>query len=122
MQIAFWIVAALTALMSLAAGFTKVSKPTEALVGMGMQWTESYSNVQVKTIGALEVVAAVGIIVPALTGIAPVLSPIAAVCLFIVMVGAVVVHVRRKESSTPAIVLGLLAAATAVLGFVTLLG
>ena len=122
MQIAFWIVAALTALMSLAAGFTKVSKPTEALVGMGMQWTESYSNVQVKTIGALEVVAAVGIIVPALIGIAPVLSPIAAVCLFIVMIGAVVVHVRRKESSTPAIVLGLHAAATAVLSFVTLLG
>lgn len=122
MQIAFWIVAALTALMSLAAGFTKVSKPTEALVGMGMQWTESYSNVQVKTIGVLEIIAAVGIIVPALTGIAPLLSPIAALCWLALLIGAIVVHTRRKESAVPAIVASLLAIATAILGFTTLLG
>lgn len=122
METAFWVVASLTALFALAVGLLKVIRPTEALVASGMHWTETFSSAQIKIIGALEILAAIGIIVPALTGVAPILSPIAAMCWLILLIGAIVVHVRRKESAVPAIVAGLLAAATAVLGFVTLLG
>ena len=37
------------------------------------------------------------------------------------MIGAVVVHVRRKETATPSIVLAVLSAASAVLGFLVVL-
>ena len=122
MQIAFWIVAAVTALFALAVGTLKVVRSTDGLVGIGMHWTENFSSAQIKSIGVLEIIAAVGIIVPALTGIAPLLSPIAALCWLALLIGAIVVHTRRKESAVPAIVASLLAIATAILGFTTLLG
>lgn len=50
------------------------------------------------------------------------LSPIAASALALVMVGAIVVHVRRKENPTVNVVLLLLAVASAALGFAALVG
>ena len=63
---------------------------------------------------------AVGLILPRALGVAAVLSPIAAVCLAVVMIGAVATHVRRKENFVPPLSLGVLAVAAAVLGFLTL--
>jgi uncharacterized membrane protein YhhN len=51
-----------------------------------------------KLIGAAEILGAIGLIVPALTGILPLLTPIAAFALVIVQVGAAATHIRRKES------------------------
>jgi len=48
-------------------------------------------------IGVAEVLAAAGLTLPALTGILPWLTPLAAVGLIIVMLGAVVFHIRRGE-------------------------
>ena len=48
-------------------------------------------------IGAAEILAGIGLILPALTGILPWLTPLAAVGLIIVMVGAVIFHIPRKE-------------------------
>jgi hypothetical protein len=53
----------------------------------------------VRAIGALEVLAAVGLILPALLGIAPVLVPLAALGLVILMAGAAITHVKRGEPS-----------------------
>ena len=75
-----------------------------------------------KLIGAAEVLGAIGIVLPALTGIAPILSPIAASALALVMIGAIVVHRRRNENPIVNIVLLILAGASAVLGFAALLG
>jgi len=50
------------------------------------------------SIGAFEILGAIGLIVPAVTGIAPILVPLAALGLVVVMLGAAVVHTRRKES------------------------
>jgi uncharacterized membrane protein YphA (DoxX/SURF4 family) len=106
------------ALAFLASGLAKVSQPRAALAKRGMGWTDDFSVVNVKLIGAAEVVGAVGLVVPLLTGVAPVLSPIAAVCLAIIMVGAIVVHVRRSESFLPALVFAIVSLVSAVLGFV----
>lgn len=122
MLVAFWIVSGLVALVFLAAGTMKLARPKEALVASGLAWTEDFTEPTVKAIGAAEVLGAIGIVLPALTGIAPILSPIAASTLALVMVGAIVVHVRRKENPTVNVVLLLLAAASAALGFAALLG
>lgn len=122
MLVAFWIVSGLVALVFLAAGTMKLARPKEALAASGLAWTEDFTEPTVKAIGAAEVLGAIGIVLPALTGIAPILSPIAASALALVMVGAILVHVRRKENPTVNVVLLLLAAASAALGFAALLG
>jgi uncharacterized membrane protein YphA (DoxX/SURF4 family) len=95
-NIAIWILQSLLALGFLAAGLIKLSRPKEKLQER-MAWTESFSGPMVKVIGALEVLAALGLILPAATGILPVLTPLAATGLVIVMAGAVVTHARRRE-------------------------
>jgi len=118
MTIVFWIVAGLTAFAFLGAGGMKLARPIPALREAGMGWVDDFSTPAVKLIALAEVIGAIGLIVPPLTGIAPVLSPIAGVCLAIIMAGAVVVHLRRKETAAPAIVLTILPIAAAVLGFI----
>src|SRR4029453_6966013 len=117
---ALWILNALLALAFLAAGSMKLARPKAALAEAGMTWTDDFSSPRVKAIGAAEVVGAVGLILPLATGIAPVLAPIAATALAILMIGAVVTHVRRKENATPSIVVAVLSAASAVIGFLVL--
>lgn len=122
MLIALWILNGLLALAFIAAGTMKALRPKPALVASGMGWADDFSDPSVKLIGVSEIVGGVGLILPLLTGIAPILTPIAATALTVVMVGAVVVHVRRKESATPSIVLGVLSAVSAVLGFIVVAG
>lgn len=119
MTIAYWILAGLLALAFLLTGAMKIARPKESL-GATMAWTEDFSQAQIRLIGLAEVLGAVGLILPRALGIVPVLSPIAAVGLVVVMAGAVITHVRRKETFVPPLVLGVLAVATAVLGFLTL--
>lgn len=107
--------------MSIAAGSVKLTQSLEQLVKIGMNWTSDYSVLQVRAIGTLEVIAGVGIILPLLTGFAPIFSPLAATGLVIVMIGAVMVHRRLQEKAIPAIVLGLMSAITAVLGYILVL-
>lgn len=121
MLIAFWIVAGLTALVFFAAGAMKIARPKEKLIESGMAWAEDFSQPVVRLIGAAEVLGALGIVLPMLTGIAPILSPIAAVCLAVLMTGATVVHIRRHEPPV-SLALFVLAAASAVLGFLVVLG
>jgi uncharacterized membrane protein YphA (DoxX/SURF4 family) len=120
MIIALWIVNALLALAFLAAGSMKLARPKSALAGAGMAWTDDFTAPRVKAIGAAEVVGALGLILPLATGIAPILAPIAATALAILMIGAVVTHLRRNESAVPSIVLGALSVVSAVLGFLVL--
>jgi len=99
MNTVLWVVQGVLAAMFLFAGLTKATQPRENLITQLGGWVEDFSAGQVKTIGVLEVLAGIGLILPALTGILPVLTPIAAAGLVITMIGAIVVHVRRKEYS-----------------------
>src|SRR6266498_2728839 len=65
-------------------------------------------------LGPLEVLAAVGLILPAALDIAPVLAPLAAVGLVLLMVGAFIAHVRRREAQAIVVTLVLLALAAFV--------
>lgn len=96
MNVTLWILQILLAAAFLAAGLTKVSQPREKLAAR-MAWVESTSQGAVKGIGSLEVLAGLGLILPAATGIAPILTPLAASGLVLIMIGAAVLHARRKE-------------------------
>jgi hypothetical protein len=124
MIIAYWIVAALLALLSVGPGMLKLIRPKAAIRSMGapFAWTDDFAQWQIKAIGAAEVLGAIGVLVPMATGILPVLSPIAALGLAILQAGAFVVHVRRGELPVANMVIFALAGATAVLGFFVLGG
>jgi uncharacterized membrane protein YphA (DoxX/SURF4 family) len=117
MEIVVWVLQILLALAFLGAGVMKLARPRPALVSSGMGWADDYSDGGVKGIGALEVLGAVGLVLPAALGIVPILTPIAALGLALVMAAAVVVHLRRKEQIVAPLVLGVLALVVAVLRF-----
>jgi uncharacterized membrane protein YphA (DoxX/SURF4 family) len=98
MNIVLWILQILLALAFGMAGVMKLAQPKEKLAAAGMGWTEDVSPGVIKLIGALELLAAIGLILPAATGIAPILTPLAAVGLVLIMIGAAITHGRRKEN------------------------
>lgn len=114
MNIALWIIAGLLAVGCLTGGAMKLIQPKEKLAASGWGWVEDFSAGTVKAIGALEVLAAVGLILPAALDIAPVLVPLAAVGLVLLMVGAVITHLRRHEAQAIVVNLALLTLAVLV--------
>jgi uncharacterized membrane protein YphA (DoxX/SURF4 family) len=96
MGIALWVVQVLLAGAFLVSGATKLSQPKEKLL-KNWAWVEDFSQRTVRIIGALEVLGAIGIVLPALTGILPWLTPLAALGLVLTMMGAALTHLRRAE-------------------------
>jgi putative oxidoreductase len=106
MNIVLWIVQALLALAFLASGALKATQPLDKL-GKQMTWVSQTPAALVRFIGIAEILGALGLILPAVTGIVPWLTIAAAIGLAIVMVLAAIVHIVRKEYSgtIPGIVL-----------------
>jgi uncharacterized membrane protein YphA (DoxX/SURF4 family) len=100
MNLALWIIAGLLAVAFLGAGAGKLIMPKEKIAAItpSARWVEDFSAGSVKAIGALEVLAAVGLVLPAALDIAPVLVPLAALGLVMLMVGAVITRIRRHEA------------------------
>lgn len=120
MNIAIWVLQIFLALVFLLSGALKVTQPIERLAGLMKYVTAIKPPQLVRLIGILEVLAAIGLILPAITGILPWLTPVAAIGLVLTMIGAMMLHVRLGEASqiAPNIVLLLLAAFVAVGRFV----
>lgn len=98
MNLALWITAGLLSAVLLFAGVVKLVVPKQKLSGMrGAAWTKSFSDGFVKFLGAVEVLGAAGLILPAVTGIAPILVPVAATCVVALMIGAAITHGRLGE-------------------------
>lgn len=98
MNIALWIVAGVLAAIFLLAGSTKLLIPREKLAeAPGGGWVWDFSGTFVKSLGALEILGVIGLILPAALGIAKVLVPLAALGLGLIMVCAAVVESRRDE-------------------------
>jgi uncharacterized membrane protein YphA (DoxX/SURF4 family) len=97
-NVVLWIIASLLAVVFLGSGAMKLLRTKEQLKAAGMGWTDDWPAGAVKAIGGLEVLAAIGLILPAALDIAPILVPLAATGLAVIMVGAIVVHSRRKEN------------------------
>src|ERR1051326_929786 len=98
MNLTLWIGASLLAAAFLLAGANKLFISKEKLAkAPGGGWVLDFSTGFVKALGAVEILGAVGLILPALLDIAPVLVPLAALGLALDMVGAAIVMFRRHE-------------------------
>jgi hypothetical protein len=115
MNLAMWIIAGVLSAVFFFAGAFKLFSPREKLANApGGGWVNDFSAPFVKALGAVEILGAAGLILPAALHIAPVLVPLAAVGLAIIMVGAAVVTFRRQESTHALVNLAYLA----LIGFV----
>jgi DoxX-like family len=99
MNTVLWIIACVLAFAFLLSGSVKLILPKEKQATFpGGGWTEDFSAGAIKGIGTLEVLAAAGLTLPALFDIVPVLVPVAAVGVALLMVGAMITHLRRREN------------------------
>jgi hypothetical protein len=115
MNIFLWILQILLGVAFAVSGAMKAIQPKEKLAP-NMGWVERYSPGMVKFIGVMEVLGGVGLILPWATGIATVLTPLAAVGIAVIMALAIVDHVRASEYSRLIVnvVLGAIAVVIAV--------
>jgi len=100
MNIALWALQILLALAFGLAGIMKVTQPIDRLETRMGGWVKDVGPRGVRLIGTLEILGAIGLILPALTGILPWLTPLAATCLGLTMIGAMIAHGRRGEYSS----------------------
>jgi len=96
-NIGFWVVQVALAAFYAMAGFMKLLQPIEALVASGMAYAGDYPELLTRFIGTMELLGAVGIIVPAAARILPGLTPLAALGFSIIQVLAMGVHISRGE-------------------------
>ena len=95
MNVALWIVTGIMSAAFATGGLSKLIIPKEKIAALpGGRWVDGVSPGFVKATGVLDLLAAVGLILPALLDIAPVLVPVAAVGVALLMIGAATVRLR----------------------------
>ncbi len=112
MTVSLWSIQVLLALLFLFAGSMKLIMSIEMLTAM---MPLPLPGLFLKFIGTAEVTGAIGLILPGLLRIRPGLTPLAAACLVIIMIGATVVTLLSGEGAAALLplVVGLLCAAVA---------
>lgn len=96
MNIALWVVQIILGLAFIMFGAMKVFQYEKAKASL--PWVKDSSKGLVTFIGMAELLGGLGLILPYVTGIAPILTPIAALGLGLVMILAAGLHVMRKEN------------------------
>ena len=113
MNVVLWVLQALLAVLFLAAGFMKLTQPKEKFKAR-MPYVEDFSQQQIRAIGAVELLGALGLVLPWATGIAPILTP-RGVGLGVTVIVAAQVHRRRKGLREPGTARAAVIVASAVL-------
>jgi hypothetical protein len=91
-----WILAGFLAAIFLGTGVLKLTRTREEIVAAGLAWAEDYTVPSLRALGWAEVLGAVGLVLPPFAGLG-ILVPITACFLTALTLGALVVHVRRRE-------------------------
>ena len=110
MKIAYWIVAGLLGVFYLYAGSKKVAQGKEQLAPM-MRWVDTVPMWLVRLIGVVEILGVAGLVLPPLTGIAPVLALLAALGFVVLQVLATGLHLSRGEVKVTGLNVALIALA-----------
>ncbi|MEL7978189.1 DoxX family protein [Isoptericola sp. F-RaC21] len=118
MTVAYWIVAALLAVFYGYAGGKKVLQAKEQLRPM-MGWVDTIPMPAVRVIGTLEILGAIGLVLPPLTGVAPWLALVAAAGFVVLQVGATALHLSRGERNVVGLNLVLVVLAAAAVWLAT---
>ncbi|MEU4453983.1 DoxX family protein [Nocardioides sp. NPDC023903] len=96
MNIALWIVAGVFGIAYVAGGIVKLTMPYEKYAAK-LGWPEDFTPGNVRFMGVLEVLGGIGLVLPGLVGVAPILVPVAASCMALYMAGAITERIRRGE-------------------------
>lgn len=104
MKIVIWIAQILLAILFALSGFMKLVTPIDELAE-SMAWVEDFSELQIRAIAILEILAVIGLILPMILNKFKFLVPLSALGLSITMIGALVTHLIRGESFVVNIVL-----------------
>jgi uncharacterized membrane protein YphA (DoxX/SURF4 family) len=112
MTIVLWILQVLVAAAFFMAGATKAFQYEKAR--QQMKWVNDVPRGLVTFIAVCEMLGAIGLILPALTGVLPWLTPLAGAGLALVMLLASIFHAQRREYSGIVVNLVLLALAAFV--------
>ncbi|MEU4167253.1 DoxX family protein [Streptomyces sp. NPDC026665] len=118
MNIAYWIVAGLLALFYCYAGVLKVSRSRDRLRPM-MNWVDRVPLPAVRALGTVEILGAIGLVVPPLTGVAPSLATAAAIGFVLLQAGAIAVHLTGAEDRGIALNVGLIVTAAVTVWLAT---
>lgn len=99
MNIVLWIVTGVLALAFGIGGATQIilSKERYRSLASSQHWVDDFGAGHIKAIGTIKIIGVIGMVVPPLVGILPILSPIAACGLMLVMSGAATTRFRRSE-------------------------
>lgn len=110
--ISLWTVQIFLAIMFSYAGYMKLTKTPHGLSEIGWHWATTLPLSFIRFLAVMELLAAIGIILPTLTGTMPYFGNLAAMGIILVQIAAIILHAKRQEtSSTIALNLILLAAA-----------
>lgn len=113
LNIVLWIAQFLLAMPYGLFGFMKATQPLDK-VALMMKWVPDFSPLFVRSLGVVEILGAIGLILPALTRIQPRLTVLAALCIVLHQICAIGLHVSRGEFNQ----LGLNAALIALAAFI----
>jgi uncharacterized membrane protein YphA (DoxX/SURF4 family) len=97
MSITLWVCQAVLAAVFASSGVLKLTQSKERMLATGQTGVRDYSVPFIRFIAACELAGAVGLIVPRATSILPALTPLAAACLAVIMIGAARAHARLHE-------------------------
>ena len=98
-SIGIWVAQVALAILYLMAGGMKLVQPIDALVGMGMAYAGALPEAFIRFVAFMEILGAIGLLLPAATRILPWLTPLAAVGLSFVQLSAIVLHAMRGETA-----------------------
>ena len=99
LNIALWVAQACLCGLFLFAGIVKLTKTQRGMIDMGWAWAESIPLWFTRLVGIMELLGAIGVVLPAITQIMPFLAPLAAVGFVVLQVSAIALHASRGEAS-----------------------
>lgn len=105
MEITIWILKAVISLLFIFVGINKFMLPKAKLLDKGMKGLINLDEKHIKTAGVLEVLGAIGVVLPSALNYYPVLSAISALCLGLTMIVAGLLNFKLKLSIIPNIVI-----------------
>lgn len=97
MNTLLWTMQIALALVFAGVGTVKLVRPRDQLATTVGGWVYDFPATLLKPLGLVELLGAIGLIVPPLVHIAPILTPLAACGLVVTMIGALITHARRGE-------------------------
>ena len=99
MNVTLWIIAGVLAVAFTAGALAQLTMTKQRLRALGpsQHWVDDFDADQIKVIGTVKLIGSVGLILPAVLDVAPVLTPLAACGLALFMAGAATTRFRRRE-------------------------